>query len=203
MRYAVVIVAFLAGCAATPEPIIEPAYTSPLPARILVFDADTSQPIPTAEVELVLRVVDTHTTLEGFEETKMAFRQVHLGYTGKDGAFILSASHAASGNYTGLLVTAGDYKPAFYEISKDSRVTFDHGSTHSYDSLPEEMTVSLSRLTGRRELAYHHMTPIVKRWEEKGIISYDAWRRDAEEKARMHFELQRAKKQREKFMPDK
>jgi hypothetical protein len=202
MKYAVIVFAFLAGCAVTPEPIIEPAYTSPLPARILVLDADSGQPVPTAEIELVLRVVEIYTSLEGFEETKMTFRQVHLGYTGKDGAFILSASHAASGNYTGLLVTAGDYKPAFFEIAEDGRITFGHGSAHSYDALPEEMTVSLKKLTGRRELAYHHMTPIVKRWEEEGIISYDTWRRSAEQKARMHYELQQAKKQREKFMPN-
>ncbi len=199
MKYAVVILAFLAGCAVTPEPKIEPVYNAPLPARILVLDADSGKPVATAEIEHVLRVIYSYTTVEGFDKTKMLFKQVHLGYTDKDGAFVTSASHAASGSYTGLLVTANDYKPAFFEITEDRRITFGHGSTHSHDILPEEMTVSLSKITGRSELAYHHMTPIVKRWEEKGLISYKAWRKEVQQEADMLYELQRAKRIREKL----
>jgi len=203
MKYAVVILAILAGCAATPDPKIEPVHNAQLPAKILVLDADSGNPVATAEIELILKVVHSYTTVEGFDRTKMAFRQMHLGYTDKDGAFVVSESLAASGSYTGLLVTANDYKPAFFEIAEDRRITFGHGSTNSYDTLPEEMTVSLKKLTGRKELAYHQMTPIVKRWEEKGLISYKAWRKEVQQEADMLYELQRAKRTREKLKSGK
>jgi hypothetical protein len=203
MKYAVVLLAFLAGCAATPEPKIEPVYSAPLPAKVIVLDADSSKPIATAEVELVLNVVHKYTTADGFDAARMLFRQVHLGYTDKDGAFFTSASHAASGSYTGLLVTANDHKPAFFEIAEDRRITFGHGSTHSYDTLPDEMTVSLRKITGRRELAYHHMTPIVRRWEEKGLIDYSTWYKKVEQEAEMLYELKRAKRTREKLKTPK
>lgn len=203
MKYAVVVFAILAGCAATPKPIIEPVHTAQLPAKVLVLDADSGQPVATAEIELVLNIVHSYTTVEGFDKTEMLFKQVHLGYTGKDGAFILSESHAASGSYTGLLITANDYKPAFLEISRDGRITFGHGCVHSYDTLPEELRISLERLSGRRELAYHHMTPIVKRWEEKGLISYKTWRKEVLQEAEMLYELQRAKRTRDRLKAPK
>lgn len=157
MKYLAVMLVLLTGCAGQR-------------VRGVVVDADTRIPIRGAKVMLMYSDVAA-----GERLARPVIREKLLDTTGRRGAFEFRVSETLRETYMCLFVVAYSYNPAFFEIRRDGRITFQHGNHILQYAIHRDMTVSLKATSGKHP-DDEHMAPIYDRWKEKGLIDEASWR---------------------------